>query len=373
VSHETRGRAPEEKIQLHRSQVEYLEDHCILGSRLLRQVSVFRPAAEIVRYHHRPVPQWGRRGRTPAAFASQIVLLADTLERSIQRDRFILHQDRDLTARIHSLVGTAIAPDVADLFQPVAAREDFWLDLVSPRLYSIVQRAAPLRGRVIGLSELKPISAMVRDMIDFRSRFTATHSSGVAASATALARGCGLTEAEADLMEVAGNFHDLGKLGIPTRILEKPGKLTDDEFAVMRQHTYQTYAVLAAVNGLQGVAEWAAFHHERLDGSGYPFHLDARSLNAGARIMAVADMFTALAEDRPYRAGMRRDEVLTILKNAEQRGHLDHNVVAVLDGHYDEILQSAMRAQADAREHFEREFAVHPMASEGPEEDLAAA
>ena len=102
---------------------------------------------------------------------------------------------------------------------------------------------------------------------------------------------------------MAGNFHDLGKLVIPNSILEKPGKLNDEEFALMKQHTYFTYSILTTIGGIQEIAEWAAFHHERLDGNGYPFHLNASKLSTGARIMAVADIVTTLAEDRPLPAG----------------------------------------------------------------------
>jgi HD-GYP domain-containing protein (c-di-GMP phosphodiesterase class II) len=369
--HDVGALAPEEKIAIQRSTLQYYDDHCVLGERLLRQVRILAPGSAIVRLHHRPARKWQEVEQTPVALASQILLLADILERSIDRSRFILHQQEEIVARISSLSGQTIAPEAVAHFLPVAAREDFWLDLVSPRLYSILIRSAPLRGRTIGLVDLKPVSAMFRDMIDFRSPFTATHSSGVATSAAALARLYGFTEFEVELMEVAGNLHDLGKLGIPTRILEKPGKLDAEEFAIIRQHTYHTYTVLVSVEGLQGIAEWGAFHHERLDGSGYPFHLDASSLNAGARIMTVADMFTALAEDRPYRPGMCKDELLGIIKNAERRGFLDKRVVAVLEAHYEEVHSLAMRAQTEALEHFEREFAVRP--SEDEEETRAAA
>jgi len=110
-------------------------------------------------------------------------------------------------------------------------------------------------------------------------------------------------------MEVAGNLHDLGKMVIPNSILNKPDKLNKEETAIMRQHTYFTYTVLNSIGGISQIAEWAAFHHERLDGSGYPFHLGADKLGIGSRIMAVADVFTAISEDRPYRKGMSQQEL----------------------------------------------------------------
>ena len=138
-------------------------------------------------------------------------------------------------------------PGSGDIFRSIAAREDFWLDLVSPRLYSLLLHNGPCRGTELPISDLMPISEMFRNLIDFRSPFTATHSSGVAATASRIANFLGLTETEVELMEVAGNLHDLGKMVVPSSILNKPDELTADEFAVMRQHTYFTYSVLSTI------------------------------------------------------------------------------------------------------------------------------
>jgi HD-GYP domain-containing protein (c-di-GMP phosphodiesterase class II) len=167
----------------------------------------------------------------------------------------------------------------------------------------------------------------------------------------------GLTEVETELMEVTGNLHDLGKMAIPTSILSKPDKLTKDEIAIMRQHTYFTYSVLNTIGGIQQVAEWAAFHHERLNGSGYPFHLEGKKLSIGTRIMAVADIFTALAEERPYRKGMKQHELLSILKDLCVKGFIDKTIVRVLEENYDEIVVLTKKRQIEALECYEQEFA----------------
>ena len=194
-------------------------------------------------------------------------------------------------------------------------------------------------------------------MIDFRSRFTATHSSGVAACASALSRLFGLTEMEIGLMEVAGNLHDLGKLAIPNSILNKQGKLTKEEFALMQQHTYFTYLILTTVGGIRNIAEWAAFHHERLDGSGYPFHVDAKKLDVKSRILAVADIFTALAEDRPYRPGMKKEDLLSVLRKGRDNNALDSGVVNVVEKNYDEIAAHTAQKQIETKKYYESQFA----------------
>ncbi|NOZ68666.1 MAG: HD domain-containing protein, partial [Deferribacteres bacterium] len=187
--------------------------------------------------------------------------------------------------------------------------------------------------------------------------FTATHSSGVAAAASILSRIFGLTEKETGLMEVAGNLHDIGKLAIPNDILDKPGKLSKEEFAVIRSHTYYTYSVINTIGGLQQIAEWAAYHHEKLDGSGYPFHCTYDELGTGSRIMMVADLFTALAEDRPYRAGMSREGIIQIIKQLADRKLLDRRIVNILFENFDEISSHVSEKQAVVKEFYENQFA----------------
>jgi HD-GYP domain-containing protein (c-di-GMP phosphodiesterase class II) len=357
--HDVGALSLEDKIDIHKGEVIDPEIHCTLGEHVLKQLPLFEPSSEIVRFHH---TEWqaleGRTGE-PLIFSSQILFLADVLERSIDRQTYILHQDQELIAKISSLSGAAIAPEIVQLFISIAVREDFWLDLVSPRLYSLLLHDGPSRGIEIDLVFLKPLSELFRNIIDFRSRFTATHSTGVATSAATLSRLLGLTETEAGLMEVAGNLHDLGKMVIPNSILNKPDKLNKEETAIMRQHTYFTYTVLNTIGGISQIAEWAAFHHERLDGSGYPFHLGADKLGISSRIMAVADVFTALSEDRPYRKGMRQQEVLSILQGLCAKNYLDKIVLRVLEENYEEVLTLTKTKQIEAKEYYEREFA-HP-------------
>jgi HD-GYP domain-containing protein (c-di-GMP phosphodiesterase class II) len=114
--------------------------------------------------------------------------------------------------------------------------------------------------------------------------------------------------------------------------------------------------VINTIGGLKQVAEWAAYHHEKLDGSGYPFHCTAAELTTGARIMMVADIFTALAEDRPYRKGMSKEELIQIMKQFSDRRLLDTRVVNLLFENYNEVLAYVAEKQAIAREFYEKQF-----------------
>ena len=146
------------------------------------------------------------------------------------------------------------------------------------------------------------------------------------------------------MLKIAGDLHDIGKLKTPRAILEKPGKLTESEFNVMKEHAYDSFLILSEVRGLEQIADWAALHHEKLNGSGYPFHLKSGQIPLGSRIMAVADVFSAVTEDRPYRKGMDREAAIRVLEANADRGALSRSLVALLTRHYDEL--SALRAEA---------------------------
>jgi len=354
--HDVGALSPEDKISLHRNEVDNVEPHCILGEAFINHVLMFEPSAKIVRLHHKPWQEYEQTSDDSLIFQSQALYLADSVERLLERNKFILHQGKDITSTICRWSSRLIHPEVVDIFRPIAAREDFWLDLVSPRLYSLLLHDGPCRGTELPISDLMPISEMFRNLIDFRSPFTATHSSGVAATASSIAHFLGLTETDIELVEVAGNLHDLGKMAVSNSIIDKPDKLTTEEFAIIRQHPYFTYSVLSTIGGMRQIAECAAFHHERLDGSGYPFHIDASKLNTGSRIIAVADIFTALAEKRPYRNSMGKSDIISILKGLSCKNHLDKHVVSVLESNYDTVIASTVHKQNEASECYQQKF-----------------
>lgn len=354
--HDIGALSHEEKREIHEYEETNPEPHCIRGEILFNSVSWLKPLSKIIRNHHRVWKKWDEPIDAPGVLASQILFLADNVERKINRNIYILHQDKEIISKITSVSGKAIHPQVVDSFLAVSKREEFWLDMVSSRLYSLLLHDGPYKKLKIGLSEIMEIALLLRNIIDYRSRFTATHSSGVAECATLLSRKYGLTASEAKLMEIAGHCHDLGKLNVPNSILEKDSKLTDEEFAVMRQHTYYTFSVLNSVGGLEQIAPWAAYHHEKLDGTGYPFHLEADNLTTYARIMAVADVCTALVEDRPYRLGMKREQVWKILEKEVNLEHLDKNIVTVLLDNYDEVSALMKEKQGIAMDFYEKQF-----------------
>lgn len=346
----------EEKKSLYTSESIDTESHCIRGAHLLKTIPWLKDAAKLVRYHHREWKDWKEPIDVPYVLESQIIFLADYLDRSIDRSKYILHLSRDLISKVRTLSGTQVHPDLVELFTKKFIREEFWFDLATSRLHSLLLKNGPYRKKEVDFSEIIPIAELSRDIVDFRSPFTASHSSGVAACAEILSEIFGLTEIEVQLLKITGNFHDLGKLAVPNSILNKPEKLTKREFELVKSHAYYTYAFLNSIEGLEQIAGWAGFHHERLNGAGYPFHCRAAELDTGSRIMAVADIFTAVVEDRPYRRRIPRQKAIELLKDFAKKGLLDDRVVNLLLVNISEVYAHISKAQRRTREFYEKQI-----------------
>ncbi len=150
-------------------------------------------------------------------------------------------------------------------------------------------------------------------VIDAKSPFTYRHSTNVARYAVGIATAMGADDPLLQDVLRAGLLHDIGKLGVSNRILDKPGRLTDAERDEVKKHPLWTWQILEPVSAFRRFAGAAAQHHERLDGRGYPWGLSGAQLDFTARVLAIADVYEALTADRPYRDGMSVEKVLGIM------------------------------------------------------------
>lgn len=337
ILHDIGAISIEEKLAVHKFEISNTELHCIRGELLLKEVPSLKRIAKIVRNHHKEWKDWEEDINDPLVMSSQIICLADNVERMINKNEYILNQDKNILQKIILLKGLTFNENILQYFLKIAKKESFWLDLMSSRLYSLLLHNGPYKNKTIGLNELSSIGKLFRHMIDFKSHFTATHTAGVSACSEMIAKLFGLTKLEINMIKIAGNFHDLGKLMIPNSILEKPGKLSEEEFNIIKSHTYYTYQVLSSISGLGRIIEWAAYHHEQLNGHGYPFRLDYNELDIGSRIIAVSDIFVALSEDRPYRKSMDKEKICKILKEMVEKNCIDIKIVDLLFENYETI------------------------------------
>jgi putative two-component system response regulator len=154
------------------------------------------------------------------------------------------------------------------------------------------------------------VIAFVRSLsgaIDAKSRWTRGHSEVVATFSQEIARAMGFPECQIKKLTLAGLLHDVGKIGTYDMVLEKPGRLTDEEFACIMRHPEQGAQILGTVKQFSDILPLIRHHHERLDGGGYPAGLKGECIPMGARIISVADAFEAMTSTRPYRPELGMD------------------------------------------------------------------
>ena len=321
--------------------------HAELGYNLLTRFPHISEAPTLVRFHHVPWNYGG--GNTfrgmPVPRLSHLINLADRIAVLFDRNKPVFSQVAGIHGTIDSFTGLMFDPEHVAAFRKVSSREVFWLDLSFGSLERILRRMCHLPHVAVNLDELLEISKFFALVVDCRSRFTATHSGGIAACAAEMGRLAGMSRNECKMLKIAGYLHDIGKLSVPNTILEKNGELTPDEWHVMRAHTYHTRNILAKITGLEEITAWAAEHHETLDGGGYPLHLAEEELSLGSRILAVSDIFTALSEDRPYRKGFDRDQIHAVFEKRVAEGKLSGEIVDLLFNHYDGIDRIRRQAQ----------------------------
>ncbi len=330
--------------------------HSVMGYLLLDSFPPFHFPARIVRFHH--VPWMNGEGANfdglPVSRASHLLQLADRVAVLIDTNTDVLEQVNGIVEKIRAQSGERFVPEQVDALEALAEKEAFWLDAVYLQQINVLSRRLKWEELRISADEFLGLTNLFRRIIDFRSQFTASHSAGVAAVAEILAKASGFSPADCRVIHLSGLMHDLGKLAVPAEVLEKPGKLTREEFALIRRHTYYTFHLLEPLKVLDVIRVWASFHHERMDGHGYPFHLDENELPLGSRIVSVADIFTALTEDRPYRAGMTCAIAVEILSDAISQHRLDRRVVETLYNHLDEVNEARRAAQASALEEYHK-------------------
>ena len=184
----------------------------------------------------------------------------------------------------------------------------------------------PRQKQVFDWKTCKNVADFFAKIVDYKSSFTSRHSIGVAEKAAFFAQYIGYDSINVQKMYLAGALHDIGKMAVGNEILEKPDKLTDDEFSKMKNHAGYTYLILSEVNDFEEIRDWAAFHHEKLNGKGYPFGKTAAELNEPERIMACIDIYQALTEDRPYKKGLSHEKTCEMLDDMAQKGFVDSDI-----------------------------------------------
>jgi putative nucleotidyltransferase with HDIG domain len=206
-------------------------------------------------------------------------------------------------------------PELVKAAASLAHSGELWKGLNDKDLVGKVASLEPEHRQVTANEDaVDRICTAFAEVIDAKSPFTYRHSNGVADAAMEIGQWFGMTPKSLKLLRRAALLHDIGKLSVPNSVLEKPAKLTTDEWKFITAHPYYTLEILNKIPGFKRLSQDAAAHHEKLDGSGYWRGWGADQLSRFARILAVADIFDALHAKRPYRDGMPLEKVFQMLR-----------------------------------------------------------
>jgi HD-GYP domain-containing protein (c-di-GMP phosphodiesterase class II) len=353
-----------ERLDLLRFEVHEPHEHAETGYRLLRAFPHFERAAELVRFHH---VRWEhRRGELhhghPVPAESHILHLADRVSvLPVNWSRATGLGRTELKAVVEA-TGSHFVPEFVEALLEAAKGPGFRHEVVAHGDADL--RWDPSLGAAtLSESDLRGLAKLFWQLVDFRSRFTATHTSGVAAVAGFLSPLAGVTGAAGRRVSIAAGLHDLGKLAVPSETLEKERPLSREEHAALRDHPLHGWRILGRIRGMEQINTWASYHHERLDGSGYPFHIPGEMIPRESRIVAVADVFTAVTEERPYRRGMSPREAVNVLRGMADSGALDSDVVEVMVANREQAATVRRLAQEGASSRYQS-FREHAPASQ---------
>lgn len=229
----------------------------------------------------------------------------------------VLHGEEVAMRMLEQRSGTWLDPELVLAARALDRNGALWLHCHADENDVETRQAVldfdPGRSHSLNAEQIDQVCESFADVVDMKSHFTFRHSLGVAKAAHGIAIKLGLAADRVKLVRRAALLHDIGKLSVSNAILHKRGWLNPDEWRVVRQHPGMTRQILERIRSFREIAIVAGEHHEKLDGSGYPNRLMAKDLSIESRIIAVADVYGALSEDRPYRPGMEYGKIAAIL------------------------------------------------------------
>lgn len=327
------------------SNIDNLEDidttnpinHAVYGALFIKYFSPLSDLYNIVLTHHFTFNYFKDKHKSIMSKEGLLLNFADYIDR-IYLNRKALIKDYIKDNKENYL------KEHIDLFVEADRKFDFLGKLLNgsfvEELYSFFETKILTREEVISYSKMLAYS------IDFRSESTVKHTILVEAISYQIAKLYGLNEEKQTRIRVASVLHDIGKIGIPVEILEKPGSLTNDEFEIMKGHARIGYNILSGLN-IDDIRKIGTLHHEKLDGTGYPFGLKGDEITLEMRIVAIADIASALLGARSYKEEFNKDKIIKILENMVAMNKIDAKIVDLFINNYDYIINEAQNQSGE--------------------------
>lgn len=285
-------------------------DHVKKGASIVEEFFHDQVITDAVLYHHENFDgsgYLGVRGTDIPLFAG-LINLANYLDTIYERRTTYSEARKENQAAIAKQSGILFDPLHVAAFIEMTVAERFWLDYRHENFDSMLERIISYNQIIIELDDLIKVAHVFAKMIDDKSKFTKEHSNNVAFYMRETAKMKHYDEETQKKVYIAGLFHDVGKVSVPSSILDKPGPLSLEERNHIKVHSYYTRLILDNIPNIDDIARWASNHHELIDGTGYPERLKEDELDYFSRLITVCDIYEALSENRPYRKAMSYEE-----------------------------------------------------------------
>jgi len=304
-----------------------MKKHCEFGQRNVDALIPNANIKDLILYHHERADGKGPFGigEGEGPIEAELIAIADSID-------VIYHLQTVKPGNLSSVIQT-IKKGTGNKYGKIAAQA--MLDVMdSAMIESLTDDAvhetaeAVLTPWIVDVEDqvIFNLVSFIAKIIDYKSVFTKQHSTHIANMAWFMGEYYHYDREEKAKLYLAAGLHDIGKLEIPTAILEKPGKLTDEEYLIIKEHVQKTWELLKDIDGFEDICAWASNHHEKLNGTGYPFGKKADELDFNSRLMACIDIYQAVSEKRPYHPLRDHNSTMQILYNMADNGGIDRNI-----------------------------------------------
>jgi len=306
--------------------------HCEYGQRNIEEIPFQSDISGFILYHHEQADGGGPFGKKEGEFplGAQLIAIADMIDIGHHLQRVPLDNLSLIQKEIAAQSGKRFTKTAADAMLSVLDA-DTLLSLRDENIQKTTARLLPEWHVGIEDEALLYLARLAAGIIDYKSPFTRKHTVQIAGRAWLMSGYYEFDPVKRAKIYLAASLHDIGKLATPNEILDKPGKLTDDEFNVIKAHVRWTYDILSGITGFEEICRWASGHHEKFDGTGYCFGKTADELDFVDRLLACTDIYQAVCEERPYHPARSHENTMPILWNMAQKGYIDEEIVKDFD------------------------------------------
>lgn len=310
--------------------LEKKHEHCQFGESIISHFPINNPQANVIKYHHEFYNGSGYFGikGDDIPFLARIICLADNLDilypletigSNKKKQQEIINHVKN---NINVLYGESEVLALLDIID-----ETFFSNFLNDNYENILIKMIPSKLVNIEYSELNRILSIYSHIIDSKSSYTYNHTSELVSKAKVLIDHYAFSDEEKEKFIIATFLHDIGKIGISNSILEKPGKLTYEEFAIIKEHPTIGYHIIKDIPGLEDVAQLVYSHHEKLNGLGYPRGLKGEEISFPIRLLTVLDIYQSITENRPYHQGLSHQQAILILNDMARNNEIDQKIV----------------------------------------------